>query len=526
MSTDLVDLPFDHYQRYGAAARAVQALDGIGSVLEVGANRQQILSRFLPGIDVVYSDVEMQPGTPGFIVASATQLPFADASFDAVVCLDVVEHMPAGDRVTAIREMARVATRLLIVACPLDLPWVHEAEALANEEWRAFFGEAYPWLEEHQEHGLVDPQVVADEMARAGLSVIRHGHGDAALWARLMAAHFAKEAASELAPAVAALDRLYNMFVFYGDRGEFCYREVFAGAREPKDVESLRNTWNHPVASDMNIGPELGQLASALPRVASRVTHAEREWRETSEQLQQEREEKQRLGVQLHEAGVELRRAMEDAVIQLRRADQADRNTETARRDLRHALDEWQATMAVLEAAQTEKTRLQQQLEETKKDFERATLDGLTQLHRADEADRKTLAAMYERDQARQELAACASELEHSRVLLQESRQLEAAAQEEVRKLQEKADTALAKLVACTADLEHGRERVRTLENDLEALQQDHDSLHKELENARGDALRLLARVRGLERRQRIALAAGIFAVISASIALAVRFAS
>jgi ubiquinone/menaquinone biosynthesis C-methylase UbiE len=45
-------------------------------------------------------------------------LPFADRSFDAVTCLEVLEHLD--DPAAAVREMARVARRAVVVSVPFE----------------------------------------------------------------------------------------------------------------------------------------------------------------------------------------------------------------------------------------------------------------------------------------------------------------------------------------------------------------------------------------------------------------------
>jgi len=52
----------------------------------------------------------------------AHRLPFADASFDTTICLDVLEHV--ADDTQTIRELARVTRRRLLIAVPQEDQWM------------------------------------------------------------------------------------------------------------------------------------------------------------------------------------------------------------------------------------------------------------------------------------------------------------------------------------------------------------------------------------------------------------------
>ena len=54
-------------------------------------------------------------------IASALDIPYPDNSFDLVVCLDVMEHIPEGDSLNALKEIRRVGSRAFIFAIALTL---------------------------------------------------------------------------------------------------------------------------------------------------------------------------------------------------------------------------------------------------------------------------------------------------------------------------------------------------------------------------------------------------------------------
>ena len=100
------------------------------------------------GCDVVTADPA--PGMRADVLASADHLPFADRSFDVVVCRIAAHHFP--DVRAAVDEMGRVSRRLLVIDDLLyDGEAVEEAHRLRDpthvrshteDEWRDFVAAA------------------------------------------------------------------------------------------------------------------------------------------------------------------------------------------------------------------------------------------------------------------------------------------------------------------------------------------------------------------------------------------------
>jgi SAM-dependent methyltransferase len=118
--------------------------------------------------------VDPAPGMQADTTAPAEDLPFADASFDAVACRIAAHHFH--DVVTAVKEMARVA-RHRVVIC--DNTFVSEASEQADRlrdpshvrnysvaEWHSFFELA--GLQVAEERYLERPLEVQPWLDRAG----------------------------------------------------------------------------------------------------------------------------------------------------------------------------------------------------------------------------------------------------------------------------------------------------------------------------------------------------------------------
>lgn len=66
-------------------------------------------------------------------VASVTDLPFDDGSFDLVLCLEVLEHLPEPE--TALDELSRVSRRDVVVSTPHE-PWFRLGSLLRGKYLR------------------------------------------------------------------------------------------------------------------------------------------------------------------------------------------------------------------------------------------------------------------------------------------------------------------------------------------------------------------------------------------------------
>jgi SAM-dependent methyltransferase len=101
----------------------IAALDPY-SVLDTGCGEGEMLRRgVLPAaVRPVCLDLRAaslaEVSAPDRVCASVLALPFAAGSFDAVTCLEVLEHLD--DPASAVRELLRVARRAVVVSVPFE----------------------------------------------------------------------------------------------------------------------------------------------------------------------------------------------------------------------------------------------------------------------------------------------------------------------------------------------------------------------------------------------------------------------
>ena len=123
-------------------------------ILEIGPGSLGIipyLKKPIDGLDVDFSGPATSLLTK--IKGSAENLPFRKNSYDVVISVDVLEHLPGQNRQKAIYEMLRVAKKLAIIVVPVgDLSGAQDREL--DSLWRKIFGGSNQFLAEHVKNGL------------------------------------------------------------------------------------------------------------------------------------------------------------------------------------------------------------------------------------------------------------------------------------------------------------------------------------------------------------------------------------
>jgi SAM-dependent methyltransferase len=126
------------------------------NALDVATGGQHVAARLrAAGCEVV--TVDPAPGMRPDVLSTAEHLPFADGSFDVVVCRIAAHHF--GDIQAAVGEMARVSRRLLVIDDLLfDGESVEEAHRLRDPTHVRSYGES-EWRELVSESGFEVEQV-------------------------------------------------------------------------------------------------------------------------------------------------------------------------------------------------------------------------------------------------------------------------------------------------------------------------------------------------------------------------------
>ncbi len=98
-------------------------------ILEVGCGRGFLAEKLAHHAHVTATDVALDPKLTRpdsgitYLECAAEKLPFADRSFDTVVCAHTLEHVR--DLYTSIAQLRRVCRKRLIVVLPCERPYRH-----------------------------------------------------------------------------------------------------------------------------------------------------------------------------------------------------------------------------------------------------------------------------------------------------------------------------------------------------------------------------------------------------------------
>ena len=154
----------DCHLRYAVARKALLDIRP-ESICEVGSGNaglgQLVRSRIM-GVDIAFDPTALKRWNSYLnpVVASMSRLPLRSNSFDAMLALDCLEHIPRPYRQAALVELMRIAKRRLIFSVPSgDSSRISDQQL--HERYQQRWGIPCPWLKEHIDFGIPEvPEVI------------------------------------------------------------------------------------------------------------------------------------------------------------------------------------------------------------------------------------------------------------------------------------------------------------------------------------------------------------------------------
>lgn len=172
-------LNLDVELRYRAVARLIRSEVGEDTqLLEVGAGAVSIgdhLGHRSTAVDTMFDNSAGKYADR--VQASAGCLPFPDKSWDIVVSIDMLEHIPPEFRDRVLREMIRVTRSLLVLAVPVgEAAYKHDIEL--HNYYISKHGQPHRFTREHVEFGLPTLEQTRDSLELAAENTGRELHLD------------------------------------------------------------------------------------------------------------------------------------------------------------------------------------------------------------------------------------------------------------------------------------------------------------------------------------------------------------
>ena len=162
---------FHQFQRYKTAQLLLNALrqKESHSILEVGSGSHGNLGKFLPNDHITYLDSYLSHealSKENFVLGDATCLEYEDQSFDFVIALDVLEHIPQEERRAFLSCITRVAKLGVIMTYPNA-----NSENVCNEQilaeiYHLVGMETPPWVYEHRGCVLPDNEKILEMLSQ------------------------------------------------------------------------------------------------------------------------------------------------------------------------------------------------------------------------------------------------------------------------------------------------------------------------------------------------------------------------
>jgi len=294
---ELLALAFDQYQRYRLAAEVLDRVRDPGrsfDIIEIGGH-PGYSRKFFPSDRVIVADM-LSSGDSLDLLASAESLPFEDHVFPVALAVDVLEHIPPGNRQAALQEMARVSSELVLIAAPFDYSLARECERMVFDFIKDWLGYEHKYLKEHLESPAPDLVQTESELVRLGFDTEIFPNGYIERWLVMMLGYYYFEGFPRDLDLRKEITEFYNKNFFWQDLAEPAYRHLIVASRtrlreKPgalADLVSRKQKLPEPNYERMRLWLDLF-VQGETRRLLERIGEMEAVLREKEEEIQNQK---------------------------------------------------------------------------------------------------------------------------------------------------------------------------------------------------------------------------------------------
>lgn len=231
----------DQYGRYAIIKEIIETNKNNTKkikILDVGG-RGNILKKFLPDEEVFYLDPFVESNDKNFIKGDGTNISLDDNSFDWVVSADVYEHIPTEKRLNFINENLRVAKKGVVLVAPFYSKENEAAEIRVNNNYKILSGEEHPWLKEHIENGLPDPDELERYLSKNNIKYQKTFNNYLGYWEYLMnlSCLVSHNYSEDIKEKFEELSVYYNTEIFPIDRNQKSYRTIYVISKDNQAIK-------------------------------------------------------------------------------------------------------------------------------------------------------------------------------------------------------------------------------------------------------------------------------------------------
>lgn len=198
-----------------------------------------LLGAFLPDHELSYLDPLLaardgeRAGNGANVGKPLDEASVADASYDVVVCVDVLEHVPPDAREGLVAQMVRASGRGVVIAAPFaDIGEARRTDDIVHLAYHAKHGRDYDWLHEHEAYGLPALAETERQLGGAGLQIARFGNGHTPWLQDLLALHVVLLDIADHTPLLREFGDRFAAELLRFDHIEPTYRQVVIAGRE------------------------------------------------------------------------------------------------------------------------------------------------------------------------------------------------------------------------------------------------------------------------------------------------------